>query len=487
MAEKFQLINMPDGNQMRVPEGASWEDIHERVGNYLSSLPKETIDTLPTKARLAFGLGQGAIAAQARKNMANNLAAQTAGQYDQDMTNAQMEFAGQAAAAVPAAAATLATGGLAAPAAMALMGGAGLAGGVLRESTKTLGGSSDIPETKMDLAKALSLDAVMGAMGEGAGRGIGYATKSLAPQLLQRAASKYEVGQDLLQKAFVDTRGKLTQIVQDAGRPTVDVKNVLTDLYQSLKAIPRAGGRTGARFSAPTSKASEIMGDLEADLYTSGGTIAEKQPLDGLIRMKGSLQQMAYKEKSLAPEERVAFKKAARALDSRIRTALDGLGPEAKELYDQSLQLMKTQVEHDTAVSIAERALGSMAGKAMAGGAAGGAYGYYKQGGITGALKGAAEGAAIGVGLGAANALASKAIPWTLQVVMSHPEGAKLFKNAIAASLEGNGGKSTILAARAFTVAGVRERIKDWMKSEGMPAVQPMVPPAPIVGQEQPK
>jgi hypothetical protein len=68
-----------------------------------------------------------------------------AGQYDQDMTNAQMEFAGQAAAAVPAAAATLATGGLAAPAAMALMGGAGLAGGVLRESTKTLGGSSDIP------------------------------------------------------------------------------------------------------------------------------------------------------------------------------------------------------------------------------------------------------------------------------------------------------------------------------------------------------
>jgi len=413
----------------------------------------------------------GAVAKQARKNMANNMAAQTAGQYDQDITNAQTEFAGQAAAAVPAAAVTLATGGLAAPAAIAAMGGAGLAGGALREGVKYVGGSTETPKTGADLAKTLTLDAVMGAASEGLGRGIGFATRTLAPKLLQRAAAKYEVGQELLEKAFVDTRDKLTTAIRDAGRPEVDVGNTLSALYDRLTKLPRGRGAFGHRFSDPTSRAAEIIGLLEEDMVTSGGSVAAKQPLDSLVRIKGSLQQMAFKEKGLATEERQAFKRAAAELDVAIKNTLKKVGGDAPELYETTTQLMKTQKEHDAAVSIAERALRSMGGKAAAGGAAGGVYGMYREGGVMGTLEGAAKGAALGVALGGVEAAAAKAIPWALQVVMTHPQGAKLFKEAIASSAEGKEAKAMLLATRAFATAGVRERVKEWMGPKGFGAV----------------
>lgn len=402
-----------------------------------------------------------------RRRYADALAAQSKDAYAQDITNAKTEFAGQAAAAIPVAAVSLGTGGLGAPAAMAVMGGAGALGGAYREGVKYIGGSTDIPKTGADLAKTLSLDAIMGAAGEGLGRGIGFATRSLAPKLLQRAAAQYEAGVNLLEKAFVDTREQLTGAIRAAGRPSVDVGNTLTTLYGKLTRLPRGSGKFAHRFSDPTSKAAEIIGLLEDDMAASGGSVAAMQPLDSLVRIKGSLQQMAWKEKGLAAEERQAFKVAAAELDKSIRASLKNLGPEATELYDTSLQLMKTQKEHDAAVSIAERALKTMGGKAMALGGAGGAYGYYKEGGLTGALKGAAEGAALGVALGSANAAAAKAIPWTLEMVMTHPQAAKVFKNAIANFADGRESQAMILATRAFGMAGVRERIKEWLGPMG--------------------
>lgn len=450
MPESFEIVDLPD--------------------------EYEVVDVAPTisKGKRA-GQGLSETERMHRQRYANAIADQAGSEYGQDITNAKMEFAGTAAAAVPAVAATLATGGMAAPAAMAVMGGAGLAGGVAREATKTLGGSTEIPKTGADLAKSLSLDALMGVAGEGVGRGIGYATRSLAPKLLQRAAAKYEAGQELLEKAFVDTREKLTDVIRSSGRPTVDVGSTLTELYDKLIHLPRGSGKFAHRFSDPTSKAAEVIGLIEEDMATHGGSVAARQHLDSLVRVKGSLQQMAFGEKSLATEERQAFKVAAAKLDTAIRDALKRLGPEAQELYETSTQLMKTQKEHNTAVSIAERALSSMGGKAMAGGAAGGAYGMYRDGGITGALEGAAKGAAVGVALGSANAAAAKAVPWALEMVMTHPQAAKVFKNALANAAEGRNAQAMILATRAFAMSGVRERVKEWVRP-GV-GVEPLVQP----------
>lgn len=476
MAEKFQLINMPDGNQMRVPEGASWEDIHERVGNYLSSLPPETIDTLPTKARLAFGLGQGAIAAQARKNLAGNLAAQTAGQYEQDISDAAGQFAGTAAAAIPAAVAAPFTAGASLPAAMGIAAGAGALGGLAREGTKAAFGSNELPRSEGDLAKTLAVDAVLGAAGEGAGRAIAKAGVTLAPKLLERAASKFEAGQNLLEQAFVDTRGKLTAEIRAAGRPSVDVGSTLETLYDKIATLPRGRGAFGKRFTDPTNKAAEILRALEEDMATSGGGISSKQPLDSLIRLKGSLQQMAWKEKSLAAEERQAFKQAAISLDAAIRKGLASLGGEAPALYERSLDLMKTQVVNDGAVQIAENFLKSIGGKLTAGAAIGGAAGGYQQKSLSGALAGAAGGALVA---GSANALAAKTIPWMLERTLSNPEAGKVLKEAINYAAAGKMGQAHVLAARAFGIARIRQTLKDFTESETAAQQERMNPERP--------
>src|SRR5574340_791473 len=147
----------------------------------------------------------GEVSKQPRKNLANVQADQAAAQYGQDITNAKTQFAGTVAAAIPAAAIAPFTAGASVPAAMGMMGAAGLMGGVYREGVKAAGGSTELPATTKDLVKSLALDTVMGAAGEGLARGIGYATMSLAPKLLERAASKFTAGQELLEKTFTDT------------------------------------------------------------------------------------------------------------------------------------------------------------------------------------------------------------------------------------------------------------------------------------------
>lgn len=404
----------------------------------------------------------GDVSKQARKNMANNLAAQTAGQYDQDIADARGQFAGTALAAVPAAAAAPFTAGASLPAAMGIAAGAGALGGLAREGTKAAFGSNELPQGKADLAKTLAVDAVLGAAGEGFGRAIAGATRSLAPKLLERAASKFEAGQNLLEQTFVDTRGQLTAEIRAAGRPPIDVGNTLETLYNKLTRLPRGSGKFGHRFSDPTNKAAEVIGLLEEDMATAGGGIASKQPLDSLIRVKGSLQRMAWKEKSLSAEERQAFKQAAVSLDGAIRKGLAEIGGEAPALYERSLDLMKTQVGNEGAVQVAENFLKSIGGRLAAGAAIGGAAGGYQQKSATGALAGAAGGALLA---GTLNAAAAKTIPWMLETTLSHPQAGKVLKEAIGFAAAGEMGRAHVLAARAFGMARIRQTLKDWAET----------------------
>lgn len=171
------VIELPDGNEMEVPSDAPKEEVRRRIGNYLKTLPPETIDAIPTKTRLVFGLGQGAVAAQARKNLANIQAEQAQAQTEEDRRNIRSQYIREVATPAMAAGVTLLTGGAAAPAAAALMGGTMGAGELLAQT------SSPGENVVRDVAGATAL----GAASEFGGRLIG---SSLAKMAGGRAAAK---------------------------------------------------------------------------------------------------------------------------------------------------------------------------------------------------------------------------------------------------------------------------------------------------------
>jgi hypothetical protein len=171
------VIELPDGAEMEVPTDAPRDEVRRRIGNYLKSLPKEQLDAVPTKARLAFGLGQGEVAAEARKRLANNLSMQTQNEYSDDMRKALQQGMRQVATPAVVGAVGLLTGGVGALPAMAAMAGAG---GGMEYLAQTLDPSENAAG---DIAKEMIISGAF----EGVGRG---GAAILRHKMAARAAAK---------------------------------------------------------------------------------------------------------------------------------------------------------------------------------------------------------------------------------------------------------------------------------------------------------
>lgn len=221
------IIELPDGNEMEVPAGAPKEEVRKWIGNYLRKLPKEALDTIPTKARLAFGLGQGEVAAQARKNLANIQSDQARAQSDQDYRDIRSQYIREVATPVLAAGATLATGGAALLPAMGLAAGTMAAG----ETAAQISSPTDTPEKDIAMAGAL------GGLSEFGGRFIGGV---IAKRLGARAAA-----------ATGANRAVDEALAERLGFP---MKNVETRTGSSLQARVDA-----ARRAAIQKEADEIL------------------------------------------------------------------------------------------------------------------------------------------------------------------------------------------------------------------------------------
>ena len=402
--------------------------------------------------------GQTAAQRESKRRIANIGVEQAAADQKQGDINAKTKFAGQMAEALPFAAAAPFTGGMALLPALGTMAAAGAAGGALREGIKATGGSNEIPKSMGDLALTLGIDAATGAAGEGLGRGIGAVGKTLLPKLIVRSAAKAAQGRALLEDAFVQTRNKLYQTLQGATgvAPKIDIEPALQTAYDSLAHLPRAGGQFGQRFGGMTPAGKEIVSAIESDLLLTGGSVANMQPLDGIIRAKSSLQRAAWQESGLSVEEKNTFKSLANDLDKEIKKGLVQAGPEAQTLYQKSQDLMILERKRDLATDFAETAIRRLGGKAVVGGLVGGGAGYEK-GGIGGAIKGAAAGAAVGAAAAATPRLSSL----VLEQAMSHPEAVKILGKALDFAVKGEKGRASELALRAFVVAGARNTIKE--------------------------
>lgn len=453
------------GKKVKARFPGEYDDLSDvEVGKKIKSKYPDAYQDFVEKRPLFSG-SKGETAKKARVHLAN-LQTETAGaEYKQEMSNIKGKAIGQAAAMVPFAVAAPFTGGASLPVGLGLMGAAGLAGGTANETVKALFGSTEMPESGKALALSLGLDAALGAAGEGTGRAIGSIGFTLLPKLIERSAAKAEAGKLVLTQAFGDTRNALYQIV---GKKPVNVGPMLNDAYQALARLPKGTGAMGKRFSGPTGPASELLANLEADLGLTGGKIAAEQPLDALVRMKGSLSQMAHKEAGLNDEEGLIVKQLVRKLDAKLKEEMKPFGPVAEALYKKSNAIMETQKEHLAIVDITEKAMKTMVGRATAGGLFGGGVGMYRTRGVAGA----AEGAAIGALAGAASTLPPKLSTLIIEQTMSHPQASTLMRRAAKFAIEGREGQATTLALRAMGMAGARETIKAAKEQEATNAAQ---------------
>jgi hypothetical protein len=419
----------------------------------------------------------------AARNKADIGAEQTKADFKQDVSNAKGKFWGEMAASVPVILAAPLTAGTSLAAGAAIMGGAAAAGGIAREGTKGAIGSDQIPMDANSVAKTLGWDAVLGAAGEGVGRGIGLVTKNLLPKLIERSAAKSEKGQQLLKETYEKGKTALFDMIQEqpagrVGRPTINGKPAvnmelpITDLITGLKKPPQGIGPLVGKYTGPTPRAQELIREAEGQLETRGGTVGSHQPLDVVLDFKGRVNEVAWKkgEDALPTIEGNVLKRFVGQVDDIARKELGKVGgPGAVQHYNGLLQLEKTQKANDLAVSltesVAKKMMYRMGSGALAGGVAGGTYGYTR-GGVGGIATGAVEGAAVGAGVTAAAQLPPKASTWILEVLANHPQAAPMMKKAVDFWATGQAGKAEALAARAFGMSGVREIIKDQFRDE---------------------
>lgn len=208
------VIELPDGAEMEVPADAPRDEVRRRIGNYLKSLPKAQIDAIPTNARLAFGLGQGDVAATARKRMAENLAQQTQNEYADDMRGALQQGVRSVAAPAVVGATGLLTGGLGVLPAMALMAGAG---GTVEYMAQTIDPSENVAG---DIVK----EAFISGTFEGAGRTgaallrRGMAARSAAKGVRDAAKATAERAAPATVKVFAEKAGVPTAATSKAQR-----------------------------------------------------------------------------------------------------------------------------------------------------------------------------------------------------------------------------------------------------------------------------
>jgi hypothetical protein len=336
--------------------------------------------------------------------------------------------------------ATLATGGMAAGAAIPYMGLAGLAGGTAKESIKAGFGSTDLPKSPAALARNLGLEAVMGAGGDAAARGIGAGLKYIGseaiPALAMRSAAKAEAGQQTLVRLQQDSFDQLRTFVRDKGNPTVDIGNDLHNLFQALRQ--RATGSSQAFKDAIQPVVSKLGS-------ASKGTLGQ-QPMDALMEIKTDLNHIAYKVKGMNSDEMVALRNLADQVDKKITDQIGTLGgPAAKKVY-ANYKAFTEQIRTDDAV---------LAGVSSA------LQKTFSKSGILGMVP--------GVDAAMDSVIRSKAAPWVLEHLFSNEQTAGLMKQAMAMAAKGDERAVQRAIEAAINTSGVGRLLTDLVKKNPSP------------------
>ncbi len=247
---------------------------------------------------------QGAVAKHAQTNLRNMALQRSAETQGREETQAYGRFASTMLKGGAVTAATLATGGLALGPALTLMGGVGLASSLAGTGIEEATGTHKSLKSR---AVETAVDTALAPFGEGVGRGIGFVGKTLIPKLASETATQSTMGKALFENMYEETSQQLFSTVRQSvsktgavGNPTVNVGQPLTKFYQELENLPQGRGLFGRRFTPPTPKTAEVMGDVKEGLKAA----AAKPKLEaGLTKAKELVEKTGFIKEGLQQEE----------------------------------------------------------------------------------------------------------------------------------------------------------------------------------------
>ncbi len=389
--------------------------------------------------------------------------------FERDIADARTKAAKTLSAAIPVAA-TLATGGMAAPVAMATMGGAGLAGGLWGQGTAFATGSSEIPESGKELVRSLGVDALWATLGEGAGRGIAatakYIGKKALVPMIAKSASKSDTGVRLLDEHGTTLLNELRTVADKAGRPMVNLRGELTELAQGL-----AKRRTG-----PSKAFSGLWDEIQGKMLTNPNGIMGHQKLADMLEVQELLSTGAWKRAGLNYEERTLLRNFSDNVRKKIAAKYGEIAGEQGTKLFEDLKFNRSQLEkikdaHDMTEKIGKAWMWRL-GYHSLGAGVGGAYGY-GHGGAAGALAGATLGTIASAGV---TALPRKLAPIILEKVYADPKTAKMATQALGHMEAGRISQGMRIMGRAVYQSGILGPLKEYLRDVAKP---PEPEPAP--------
>jgi hypothetical protein len=432
----------------------------------------KTFGTDPETKRPLFSGSTGGVAAKARPRLATLQVEGAKAGYEQDVATAKAGFAGDVSKAIPVAA-TLATGGMAAPLAAGVLGLAGGAAGAYEEAAKLALGSTDVATSGKQLARRLGVDALLGATTEVGGRLTGSllaaAGRKVWEPMIMRAAETTDKGKTILGIYGGKILNKIRNVDATAGTPKISIQNELNDLEASI-ALRKTGpsdafkGFWGKSEGTPPALSPGAPGTgMAQKLHDWDGSIS------GLVEIKGSLSQAAFKRSGLNHEEQTALKTFAEKIDQKLTNEMAKIGgPEGRALYSGYKETIHQIRRFNAGLELAEQGVQRFTyrtayGYALSGGVGAGLGAGYggRHGGIAGAAEGALVGAAAGTGF---KVLQQRAAPAILEHMLTDKTAAPLTKQAINAMANGDAKAARSIFARAMAQAGVKDIVAPIMK-----------------------
>lgn len=506
-----------------------WElEDQKATGGAIPAPPFETDGNFPPA---------GELRQRARKHLADELPKVGAETQERMTREATAQAAEKVSLMLPFAIAAPFTGGQSLPVGLAIMGGAGLAGGIGKEAieatqlgkTKSVGAllASLGSETAKGAAWELGLRG-LGAMGgefkqllketgiteaiSGAiarittpmVRGVGEG-RTLLPKLIMKVAAETKDGAEALDTAIGETNKALYAKVGDRD---IDIGKHLEEAYRSFKSLPQGKGTVGRLLTKPSGTAAEQAGAIGQSMRAekTAENIRWAQTFQrNLMKAKGETERgrqivAELEDKLKLAEDQIASHQPLKALvveKAKIdEVVLENISKDEKAIFKKLSERLdgtiKAELKDDPhAAALYQQAsrltevrvdrkyslsLAEYAVRRMAYGTViGGAVGA-RRGGVAGAVKGAGEGAAVGIGA----ALLPQFSVFALRRMLATPEAVPIWATALKQARAGLDRQAQASAMRAMAIADIPQIVKEFKKSTAaQPPPEPPVVPQP--------
>jgi hypothetical protein len=385
----------------------------------------------------------------------------SAAEQAQEEANAKSKFVEDVSAVIPVAA-TLATGGMAAPLAIGTMGAAAASAGAISEAAKlgVLPGmkgqtASDAAQSPAQIARRLGVDFTLGAVSEGGvrltGKLLEAAGTAFYKPMIATAAEQSQQGQTILNEFGEQQLNRLRNMFAEAGSPRASIQREL-DTLQAHVALSETGTSEG--FKNAWKNIMEKVREWE----TQGS------PAAGLVKLKGDLSQIGFKKTGLHYTEENALQTFADQIDKKAAFAVRQYGgQEASELYAGYKETAAQTKRFSASLELGESFAKRFAYRTAYGFALGTGAGF---GGGGGDMTSMMLGAAIGAGVGAAAQTSMVAFekyvaPALLKHMLADKVAAPLTKQAITAMENGNAKEAMSIFTRAAAQVGAKEFVQN--------------------------